>query len=113
MFAPFLEHAPASRNDLEALLESSVEGANDRIADFVAELRALLSGSYGGTHAISRLSEREREVLGALCNRESNKFIARRLGVSENAVKFHVKNIFRKLGVHSRREAVESAFLQS
>lgn len=113
MFAPFLEHAPASRNDLEALLESSVEGANDRITDFVAELRALLSGSYGGTHAISRLSEREREVLGALCNRESNKFIARRLGVSENAVKFHVKNIFRKLGVHSRREAVESAFLQS
>jgi LuxR family maltose regulon positive regulatory protein len=58
---------------------------------------------------LDKLSERESEVFDALCRRESNKAIARRLGVSEHAVKFHVKNIFRKLGVHSREEAIATS----
>lgn len=39
----------------------------------------------------------------------SNKLLARELGVTEAAVKFHLRNIYRKLGVHDRRAALQGA----
>jgi DNA-binding CsgD family transcriptional regulator len=39
----------------------------------------------------------------------SNKLLAREMGVTEAAVKFHLKNIYRKLGVHRRSEALSTA----
>lgn len=50
-------------------------------------------------------TEREREILGFLSRRLSNKEIARRTLLSENTVKFHLKNIFAKLGVARRLDA--------
>lgn len=55
------------------------------------------------------LTPREREVLQLLAEGLPNKQIARRLGVSEHTVKFHVNTIFSKLGAHSRTEAVTRA----
>ncbi|WEK46366.1 MAG: LuxR C-terminal-related transcriptional regulator [Candidatus Andeanibacterium colombiense] len=52
------------------------------------------------------LSDREAEIVAQLANGASNKLIARRLGVTENTVKFHLKNIFAKLGVSSRNQIV-------
>ena len=52
------------------------------------------------------LSERERVVLRLLAQGLTNKAIARALQVSENTVKFHLKNVFAKLGVDSRAAAV-------
>jgi LuxR family maltose regulon positive regulatory protein len=52
------------------------------------------------------LSERERAVLRLLAQGLTNKAIARALQVSENTVKFHLKNVFAKLGVDSRAAAV-------
>jgi LuxR family transcriptional regulator, maltose regulon positive regulatory protein len=53
------------------------------------------------------LSDRERMVLRLVAEGLSNKSIARALQVSGNTVKFHLKNVFAKLGVSSRSEAVE------
>lgn len=50
------------------------------------------------------LSQREREILIFLTNGWTNKAIARQLYISENTVKFHVKNIYMKLGINSRVE---------
>ncbi|MEK9724657.1 MAG: response regulator transcription factor [Rhodospirillaceae bacterium] len=52
------------------------------------------------------LTRRELEVLSALANGRSNKQIAQEQDVSLNTVKFHVKNLYAKLGVHNRAQAV-------
>jgi len=55
------------------------------------------------------LTPREMEILTHLAIGQSNKVIARDLGISIGTVKLHVKAILRKLGVHSRVEAAVMA----
>ena len=52
------------------------------------------------------LSEKEREVMEWIAMGKSNKQIAERLFVAESTVKTHINNIYRKMGVSSRREAL-------
>jgi len=52
------------------------------------------------------LSEREVEILRLVAAGKSNRLIAERLLISENTVKYHLKNILQKLGVSNRTEAV-------
>ncbi len=54
---------------------------------------------------IDDLTPRETEILSLLAEGQSNKVIARNLGISDGTVKLHVKAILRKLGIHSRVEA--------
>ncbi len=56
-----------------------------------------------------RLSEREREVLGLIVKGFSYAEAARLTGTSPHTVTAHVRNIYRKLEVHSRGEAVYEA----
>lgn len=56
------------------------------------------------------LTDREREVLEHLVSGiTSNRKLARQLGVSENTVKFHVRNILDKLHLHNRAQVVSHA----
>lgn len=55
--------------------------------------------------ALAELTPRELEILCHLVEGQSNKVIARNLGISDGTVKLHVKAILRKLDVHSRVEA--------
>lgn len=55
---------------------------------------------------IEALTERESAILQRLTMGESNKAIAKSLFVSENTVKFHLKNVYSKLGVTSRLQAI-------
>lgn len=52
------------------------------------------------------LTNRERELLAALAKGWSNHQIAARTGISENTVKYHLKNLYDKLGVTNRAMAV-------
>jgi len=56
-----------------------------------------------------RLSQRELEVLHLLGEGFANRAIAHSLFVSENTIKYHVRNILQKLGVQNRTEAVAQA----
>jgi LuxR family maltose regulon positive regulatory protein len=79
----------------------------------------LLSGSRdaggsagSGDHAArlaEGLSPRERNILGLIAEGQSNKEVARNLGIAPETVKSHLKNIFVKLSVERRAQAVARA----
>ena len=53
------------------------------------------------------LTAREREVLGFLIEGNTFKKIASLLGVSENTVQYHAKNIYRKLDIHTKQQLID------
>ena len=57
----------------------------------------------------TELTERELAVLRLMCEGKANKEIGAALFISEGTVKTHVKNLFAKLDVNSRSEAVAAA----
>ncbi|MGO4146228.1 LuxR C-terminal-related transcriptional regulator [Paenarthrobacter sp. YAF11_1] len=63
----------------------------------------------GGDIAVWDLAPRELEVLQLLTAGQRNRSIAGALHISENTVKFHIRNLFRKLDVRSRAEAIALA----
>ncbi len=64
------------------------------------------------TSPFDDLTPRENEIISLLADGQSNKVIAKNLGISDGTVKLHVKSILRKLGVHSRVEAAVIAVEQ-
>jgi DNA-binding NarL/FixJ family response regulator len=56
------------------------------------------------------LTERETAILKALARGLSNDAIGKELWVAEQTVKFHLTNIYRKLGVSNRTEATRYAY---
>jgi len=60
----------------------------------------------------AQFSGKETQVLVLLCRGQSNKAIALALDISENTVKFHLKQIFQKLGVENRAAAISAALRQ-
>ncbi len=89
-------------------------------ADLPAALRQAVSGSFyclgslpvdqGRQESEAGLSDREVEILRAVARGLSNRAIARELWLSDQTVKFHLHNIYRKLGVKNRTEAAKYAF---
>lgn len=58
----------------------------------------------------SALTTREVQILDLLCKGTQNKIIADRLRLSENTVKVHVRNIYKKMNVRNRTEAASRFF---
>jgi ATP/maltotriose-dependent transcriptional regulator MalT len=59
---------------------------------------------------IEPLTSRELRFLDCLASGISNKEIARNLCVSENTVKFHLKNVYSKFAVRTRLQAIKAAY---
>jgi len=57
----------------------------------------------------SRLTHRELEILELVADGRSNREVAAGLWISDQTVKFHLANVYRKVGVGGRREAVDLA----
>lgn len=92
------------------------DAAREEIADAVRTvaqggtyLPARLAHKLAGVMFRTELTERELAVLRLMCEGKANKEIGTALFISEGTVKTHVKNLFAKLGVNSRAEAVAAA----
>jgi len=92
--------------------------ANRRIADFLSTvsearqvLRRLRDFGLGNSGLGTRngLSRQETKVLIMVTEGASNKFVAKMLQISEPTVKFHLGNVYRKLGCRRRKEAIAAA----
>jgi len=77
-------------------------------ADILELLQQAALGEIAQTEAppLQQLTKREREVLDLVVAGLNNAAIARRLFISERTVKYHIGNIYGKLGVKNRTEAV-------
>jgi DNA-binding NarL/FixJ family response regulator len=75
-----------------------------------ALVRSLAAASGGEARQQQRmLSERERQVAALIAAGHTNREIGRRLFLSESTVKFHVRNVMRKLRVSSRAQVAYAA----
>jgi len=102
-------------DELVSALRDIENGKNVVAQDLTDTLARMVQGDTkvvdeGGP--FSELTPREMEILCLLAEGQSNKLIARNLGISDGTVKLHVKAILRKLGIHSRVEAAVIAVEQ-
>jgi DNA-binding NarL/FixJ family response regulator len=111
----------SAADDSSALQEAIEAGADgyalktDSPSQMVAAIRQVAAGHLmfpvGARRWIGRLpraddlTSRERAVLEQLAEGKSNSEIADHLHLSTNTVKFHVRNLYSKLGVSNRTEA--------
>ena len=86
------------------LLES--EPAWERFCTEVLEFMGLKSSRRSNDAVFDALSPREREVLALITQGLGNAEIAERLSISEKTVRNHVSNVFDKLGVWTRAQAM-------
>jgi DNA-binding NarL/FixJ family response regulator len=90
-------------------------GVPPRAADGLAGLTSAMSmdenDAAHGRQAHSPLTSRELEALRWVAQGRTNAWIARKLWVTEQTVKFHLSNIYRKLGVSNRTEASHYALV--
>lgn len=103
----------------------SISGLERRVKALTGQLRMEVMQGWGADIFVSlpldlptrpagdvtgwNLAARELEVLQHLVAGHRNRTIASTLGISENTVKFHVRNLFKKLEVSSRGEAIALA----
>jgi len=99
-------------DELVLALRDIVSGKTVVAPDLAPVLAKVVQGDgtlVDEASPFDELTPREGEILGLLAEGQSNKVIARNLGISDGTVKLHVKAILRKLGVHSRVEAAVMA----
>ena len=108
-YGPFIEEGRFLVQSVQAIVRTTGIGdMSEAEVEFVARLLSDMCPAEHG-EAAHILSSRELEVMEQLAQGHSNKRIARHLGLSEPTVKFHLKNIYAKLGVNKRALAVSVA----
>jgi DNA-binding NarL/FixJ family response regulator len=94
---------------MEKLIEAAQEvaaGGAVLSPSITRELIASLQSCPETLEKLSKLTARERDVFTALTEALHYKEIAQRLGLTINTVRTHIKQVYRKLGIRSRGEAI-------
>lgn len=108
---PFLDYG----KDLHALYNLALNdptlfSINRLKRSFLKQLITIVNGNSKQRHSTGQLTPREQEIVKHISDGQSNKEIARSCNCSENTVKFHLKNIFAKYNVNSRRALAQKAW---
>lgn len=87
---------------LEAIKEAHAGGA-----PMSSNIARMVVTSFNRPQKLeANLTRREQEVLEHLCEGKSYKMIADKLFITEDAIRFHIKKIYKKLEVNSKSEAI-------
>lgn len=92
------------KSPVERLLETCLDVAAGKMVFPFVDVRGLQSDP------IHQLTRREKALLEALANGLTNKELGRDFDISTNTVKYHLSNLFEKLGVTSRTQAIAYYF---
>jgi len=105
----FLEHREVVVKVSAKLAKGTFARGHRQLARMARQVHQLVQSSYIVPPKFSNLgiSTQQLRVLTALQNGASNKQVARTLGLSEAAIKYHVANLFRKFDVSKRGELIE------
>lgn len=99
-----------TKNVFLSKLESAIREAREGGAPMSSVIaRRVVSSFKKFKNPTYNLTEREKEVLTLLCQGKSYKVIAETLFVSTNTINYHLKNIYSKLHVNSKSEAMFKA----
>jgi DNA-binding NarL/FixJ family response regulator len=94
---------------IEAIREAH-EGGSPMSSNIARKVVTLFQKNFkGGDEPDIRLTDREKEILTGLSNGESYNSIADALFISVDTVRYHIRNIYQKLHVHSQSAAVSQA----
>lgn len=101
-------------DDVVDAIQRAARGETVVAPAMMLKLVNLLQGGEAASTVsiLDQLTAREREILAHLARGESNKVIARGLGISRDTVKLHVRHILAKLNLSSRVEAAVFAVEQ-
>jgi DNA-binding NarL/FixJ family response regulator len=100
----------AGREEITAAVTAAVRGEVVFSSGIAGRVLSFFSGpSTAGALPFAELTDREREILDLVARGLTNPAIARRLWLSEKTVRNHVSNVFAKLHVSGRAEAVARA----
>ena len=100
-------HKTSSADELLATIDAATSDGGDAV---ISMPRALLERL--GDEPAGALSERETEVVVLAARGLSNRLIGKELQLAEATVKRHLANIYQKVGVRSRNEAVRKALME-
>ena len=100
-------HKTSSADELLATIDAATGDGGDAV---ISMPRALLERL--GDEPAGGLSERETEVVVLAARGLSNRLIGKELQLAEATVKRHLANIYQKVGVRSRNEAVRKALME-
>ena len=110
VLATFLDITERKRTerDLMQAIDAAMADASWLSKGIIEKLAALRRPSSASLPSapIEKLTNREREVLGLICQGHGDPAISKRLSLSLNTIRNHVASLYCKLGVHRRSEAV-------
>jgi DNA-binding NarL/FixJ family response regulator len=98
----------AELEDLSRAIRTVYAGDTIIAPDLAQKMLNTFQGERGGTGSrlVPPLTERELEVIRALAQGKSDRQISHSLGISEKTVRNHTSNIYRKLHIFDRTQAV-------
>jgi PAS domain S-box-containing protein len=108
MFYDITERKQNEEEMLQAVNEVMQDAAwfSRSLVEKLAQVRAKRAGNHLDTKEVAELTKREKQVLEQMARGRSNAAIAANLGLAEQTVRNYITNLYEKLGVHSRAQAV-------
>jgi DNA-binding CsgD family transcriptional regulator len=103
-----IQEIKVADHDLISAIESVVADTSSFTRTIVDRLRSLRHAAKPNAPSLDleSFTQREREVLGLICEGYSDVAMSRQLKLSENTVRNHIASLYRKIGVNRRSAAI-------